>query len=144
MPDVLLGENLNRAHRTFDKALELRNVADGAETATANETAISFEARKLKEYVAELFITACDGSSGDETYVFDISVSDLQAGTFTKVAQVPWTRGTTGKLTIPLSGDIAQQLDNDSDWIRVGCTLAGTTPSITYGAYLAPGFGGGR
>lgn len=138
MADVLLGENLNTKRRIFDYNLMLRNVSDGAETSTAAETGISFDCRKLHEYVAEVFITACDGTSGDETYVLSIGVSDVVGGTYTTIASVTVPRGTTGRVTIPLSGQTAQKLDDDSDWVQIKATLAGTTPSITYGAYLAP------
>ena len=124
--------------RIYDNALELRDVADGAETSTANETAINFDCRIIEEYKAVINVTAMDFTTGDESYVFDISVSDLVGGTFTKIAQLPDIGSATGTGTyeIPLSGQLAAQLDADSDWIRIGCTLAGTTPSITYGAYL--------
>lgn len=130
----------NRTQRIIDTALMLRDIADGAETSTANETAISFDCRKIGEFKAIINITAVDGTTGDETYAFDISVSDLVGGTFTKVATLPALVGQNLTaplvLEIPLSGPGCEQLDADSDWIRIGCTLAGTSPSITYGAFL--------
>ncbi len=142
MPDLLLGDKLNRGRRIFDKALELRDIAGGAITSTTSTTGINFECRKLKEFVAQIFVTACDGVSTDETYVFTVQVSDLVGGTYTTIGTLAWTRGTTGTQVIALSGDAAQVLDDDSDWVRITATLGGTTPSITYGAYLAPAQGG--
>ena len=133
---------VNRTQRIIDTLLELRDITDGAETATANETGISFDCRKIGEFKAIINVTAIDGTTGDETYAFDISVSDLVGGTYTKVATTPALNGSTWdgsvpfNLEIPLSGPNCEQLDADSDWIRVGCTLAGTTPSVTYGAFL--------
>lgn len=138
MADLLLGDDLNRRRRIFDKNLELRDVADGAETSTANETGIAFDCRKIHEYVAVVFITACVSNDGDETYVLSIGVSDAVGGTYTTIASVTIPRGTTGQVIIPLSGALAQKLDDDADFVRISATLGGTTPSLTYGAYLAP------
>jgi hypothetical protein len=121
--------------RIFDKALELRNVADGAETSTANEAAINVDVLNMGEFKAVLNVTAIDRTTGDETYVFDISVSDASGGTFTKVATLPAITA-VGTYEIPLSGELVRQHDDDADWVRVGCTLGGTSPSITYGAFL--------
>lgn len=130
----------NRTQRIIDVALQLRDSADGAETSSANETAIAFDCRHIGEYKAVVFIQSIDGADGNETYTFDISVSDVIAGTFTKIAQTPAIAGNGVSaplaLEIPLSGKLADQFDNDAAFIRVGCTLAGTTPSINYDAYL--------
>ncbi len=136
--DILLGEDLNRRRRLFDYNLLLRNISDGAETSTAAETGIAFDCRKLHEYVCVVYISACDSASSDETYTLSIGVSDVVGGTYTTVASQSITRGTTGQVIIPLSGALAQKLDDDSDFIQIKATLGGTTPSITYGAYLAP------
>lgn len=127
-----------RTQRIYDANLVLRDIDDGAETATANETAINVEAINLEEFKAVIHVTALDFTTGDETYVFDISVSDLVGGTFTKVATLPdiGSATATGIYEIPLSGALVQGLDSDADWIRVGATLGGTTPSVTYGAFL--------
>lgn len=132
-----------QAARTFDGNLELRDVADGAETATANETAVNIEVRKQEAFECIVYVTAIDSTTGNETYVFHVDVSDAVDGTFVVVATLPdigpgGTNGGTGVYRIPLSGKHINDLDADADWIRVGCTLGGATPSITYGAYLAP------
>lgn len=138
MADVLLGENLNRKRRIFDKNLELRNISDGEETSTASETGINVEVRKLLEYVCVVYVTACDGTTGDETYTLTVQVSNAVGGTYTTIGTLAWPRATTGSNVIALSGLTAEVLDSDADWVRITATLAGTTPSITYGAYLAP------
>jgi hypothetical protein len=127
-----------RASRIFESALELRPVTDGAETATANETAVAFDARIIEEYKAVIHVTALDFTTTDESYIFDISVSDAQGGTFTKVATLPdiGSADALGIYEVPLSGSLVDALDADADWIRVGVTLAGTSPSVTYGCFL--------
>lgn len=122
----------------FDKALELRNVADGAETATASETGIAFDVRFAPTIMWELFVTAIDAVSTDETYVFTLEVSDLVGGTYTEIAKHVWPRGKgVGRVGIPINGSVAAFQDTDSDWVRVTATLGGTTPSITYGSFLS-------
>jgi hypothetical protein len=121
----------------FDKALELRNVADGAETATASETGIAVPVRFLPTCDWVIFVTAIDAASTDETYVFTLEVSDLVGGTYTKIAEHVWPRGHgVGKMHIPINGDMASFQDTDSAFVRVTATLGGTTPSVTYGSYL--------
>ena len=46
------------------------------------------------------------------------------------------TANTPGRLEIPLSGNLAQEFDLDSDWIQVKVTIGGTSPTITYGCHL--------
>lgn len=135
MADVWKGENLSRGQHVFDKNLELKTLA--AVTTTTAETGIAFDCRKIKEYAAIVYITACVSNDADETYVIDIKVSDVVGGTYTSIASVTVARGTTGVLVIPLHGATAELLDADSDFIQVVATLGGSTPSITYGAYLA-------
>jgi hypothetical protein len=127
-----------RTDDIFDVDLELRDVADGAETSTANETAIAFDVLNVEEYKAVFYVTAMDFATTDETYVFDISVSDTSGGTYTKIATLPdiGSADGTGKYEVALSGALAQGLDSDAAFIRCGATLGGTTPSITYGCYL--------
>ena len=123
----------------LDTLLELRDITDGAETSTAAETGISFPCRKLGAYKAVFNISAIDYTTEDETYVLSIGVSDVVGGTYTTIASIPSATviaNLTGRLEIPLSGNLAQEFDADSDWIQVKATLGGTSPSITYGCHL--------
>lgn len=131
---------MNRQQRIFDTALQLRDSADGAETGTANETGIAFDVRHIDEYKAVIHIQSIEGGDTNETYVFDISVSDVVAGTYTKIAQLPVIAGdgvtAPHVVEIPLSGQLAWQHDSDAAFIRVGCTHGGDSTSINYDAYL--------
>ncbi len=138
MADVLLGENMNRGRKAFDKLLELRDVDAGAITSTASTTGLRFPIRKYKGLCVMVHVTAIDATSNDETYVLTVEVSDTVNGTYTPIAALPNIRDAgTGIYTIPISGETAQQLDDDSAFVRVTATLGGTTPSLTYGAYIA-------
>ncbi len=129
---------MRREYRTLDKNLELRDNADGAETSSASEAAIKFAVRKIGMYKAVVILSAVDVADTDETYVFNIEVSDASGGTYTSIASLSFAAGAaqTGSYDIPLSGQLAEQLDADAEYIRVTATLGGTTPSVTYGCYL--------
>lgn len=137
MSDVLLGTNLNNHQRTFESLLELRDIDDGAETQTANETGKNFNIRKHQMVAVVVDITACASNDNTETYDLVVAVSDVVGGTYTEIASLAVPRGTTGRLVIPVHGQTAELLDADCDWIRISATLGGDTPSITYGAFLA-------
>lgn len=137
MADLVLGANLNRQTRTFDKLVELYDIATGAITTTASTTGVSFNIRKYQGLAVVLYITACKSSAADETYSTAIQVSDLVGGTYTTIATLAIPRGTLGLAVIPISGETAELLDNDADWVRITQTNGGTSPSITYGAFIA-------
>lgn len=62
---------------TFDKQLELRNVAEGAETATAAETGLSLPVRMAGDFRAVFHVTALDTASGNETCALSIGTDSL-------------------------------------------------------------------
>jgi hypothetical protein len=121
----------------FDKLLELRNVADGAETATASETGIALAVRFLPVCEWVIFCTAM-GVVATETYVFTLEVSNLVGGTYTAIARHVWpiAHG-IGEVHVPINGDLAAWQDTDSAFLRVTATLGGTTPTVTYGSFLS-------
>ena len=127
-----------RNYALFDKALELRNVSDGAETSTAAESAINLDVVSFQKYKAKVFVTACDVTTGDEAYTFDIQVSTASGGTFVTVGSFVFAAGAlaVGEFEIPLSAQNVYEHVSAADWIRVRATLAGTTPSVTYGCFL--------
>ncbi len=122
----------------FDKQLELRNVADGAEAATAAETGISFAARMAGDFKAVVFVTALDLTSGNETYLLTVETDSLAAFSDSPVEVGRASIDATGVYEIPLSAAAIEQRDPNAAAIRVKATLGGTSPSITYGAYLVP------
>lgn len=124
----------------FDKNLELRDVADGAETATAAETGIAFDPVHIGEYEAVVHVTAIDAADADETYVLTVETDSLVAFTDAPVViaslAVDKATAVPTKIRIPLNGAKTKFLDPNAAAIRIKATLGGTTPSITYGAYL--------
>jgi hypothetical protein len=115
-----------------DAATELK--APGvAITATASGTGIP---------IAPRFLPTCDwvlyasGVLGTGTYTFTLEVSDLVGGPYTPISTYIWPAArASGKVHIPINGDMAAMADTDCAYVRVTATL-GATSSIIYGSYL--------
>lgn len=130
---------IKRHAYTFDADLELRDVGDGAETSSADEAGIAFEPRSDEVYGVVVDITAIDAADGTETYAFVVDTDSLAAFTDSpvEVGRLTYPRSAgTGRIVIPIAGVTVEKLDSDAAAIRVGVELGGTTPSITYGAFL--------
>lgn len=133
-------------------AVVLRDIADGAETSTATETAVSlneldtayWHGNEIPHGVFEicLQITATDAGNADETYVLTLQVDDTSDHSNNPVTIASYTivRGTTGIFYWYVDSKSIPNLDTDSSgtdkWIAVKATLGGTSPSITYGATI--------
>lgn len=150
-----MGANASRVKYLIDTedAVTLRDIADGAETSTATETAVSLneldgaywhDGTEIPYGVIKVMInvTATDSANSDETYVLAILVDD--ASNMGDSPVTVWTqtitRGFTGVLYADIDADNIPKLDTDSSgtdkWIAIRATLGGTTPSITYGAWI--------
>lgn len=126
----------NRVSQIYDTDLVLR-AAGTPETATAAETGIAFDVRKIADYKA--VIQYSGKIYTNETYIFAIEISDLVGGTYTAIATMPDigdNGSVAGRLDIPLSGKIAELLDADSAFIRSIVTITGAAPSIDYDCFL--------
>jgi hypothetical protein len=78
------------------------------------------------------------GGSPANTYLFTVETDSLSAFSDDPVEVGRVTVSAAGVYEIPLSGAAVEQRDADAAAIRVTATLAGSAPSVTYGAYLAP------
>lgn len=122
----------------FDKNLELRDVADGAEVATAAEAGITVPVRKSDVFRVVFNVTALDETTGDETYVLSVETDSVAAFTDAPVEVARVTVTENGVYPVALDSKLIAKLDPNAEAIRVKATLAGTTPSITYGAFITP------
>lgn len=139
-----------------DAAVTLRDVADGAETSTASEAGISLNVNgtaywasgdaPYRTMAVVVHVTAVDDTTGDEAYTFSVE-TDSQQGfgdSPVAVASLPDIGGAAGSQNalgywvMLLDTDTMAKLDADATHIRITCTIAGTTPSITYAAWLQP------
>jgi len=150
-----MAANSSRVSSILDTeaSVTLRNIADGAETSTAIESAISlseldlayWHSNEIPHGVFEVavHITALDNTTGDETYVLDLIVDDVAAMNDTPrvVSSVPLVAKQTGFYKIFVDSKNIPLADTDSSgtdkWLAIRATLSGTTPSITYGAWIS-------
>lgn len=138
-----------------DAGVTLRNVADGAETATATETAISLKEldtaywhdNEIPHGTFEVFVnvTALDLAQADETYTISLVVDDTANLSDTPEVILSFAVKRVGVYRVLVdSKSIALQDPETSGadkWLAIRATLAGTSPSITYGAWIAKNFG---
>ena len=89
------------------------------------------------DFKVALNVTALDTADADETYVISVEV-DTASGFASAVEVGSLTVTAVGQFEIPLSSKWVTDLEAAADFIRVVATLAGTTPSLTYGAFLVP------
>nr|BDD46325.1 hypothetical protein 4 [Rhodospirillaceae bacterium] len=121
-----------------DGELLLRDVADGAETSSADETGITFDPGAVGDFKVIFHVSDLDTADADETYSLVVDVDSLAAFTDSPVEVGSLTVAAPGVYEIPLSGRFITYQDTNAAAIRVGAVLSGTTPSITYGAFVSP------
>ncbi|KGB81926.1 hypothetical protein JT55_10215 [Rhodovulum sp. NI22] len=121
----------------FDKQLELRNIADGAEASTAAENGIDFDVGMAGDFKAIVYVSE-RAATGTCTISIETDSEAAFGDAPVAVASVTVAASTTGVFEMPLSAAQIARLDPDATAIRVNATLGGSSPSVTYGAYLAP------
>ncbi len=135
-----------------EPSVRLRLLSDGPETASAVENAISLNtldaaywdngAIPFQTATIVIRVTAIDRTTGDEAYAIQAQVDNDQAfggADFTVVGEIDLV--STGVFTIVLDGPTIKALRSNAKFIRLALVAAGTTPSITYEAWLAPSVG---
>lgn len=121
----------------FDKQLELRDIAAGARTETAAETGIGFDSRMAGDFKAVVYVSE-RSSTGTCTVSVQTATDADFGGSSVTIGSVTIPASAKGVYEIPMSAAQIARLDPDASAIRITATLGGTTPSVTYGAYLAP------
>jgi hypothetical protein len=124
------------ARKTYDHALLLKDA--GAVTSSAAGT-VSSAAKVLDigsgELVADLVVdvSALDTGDGNETYELKLEFSAV-SGFSPDVDGVKYVVTSIGRKVIPFTNLVAGTVYR---YCRIYATLAGTTPSINYTAYIA-------
>jgi hypothetical protein len=148
-----MGVNASRVRMQQDKAasVTLRDIADGAESATATETAVSLnllkgaywqDGHEIPEGVFEIGVDVSAAAAGTgATYDFSIvgddtaNLSDSPVTLFSVRLPVA-----TGFYRFVLDSKTIMALDTDQSgsdyWIAAKITLGGSDGSITYGAWI--------
>src|SRR5262245_66637207 len=92
--------------------------------ATGNATGVLLYPRTLETVDWVLYWS---GTVATGTYTFNLGVSDVVGGTYTIIASYTVAPTTAaGRVHIPIQGNMAQGLDNDSRYARVAYVLAAT------------------
>lgn len=135
----------------LDAELFLKN--DKAAAITATETTSYFnltlataewangEVSSKQEFVVVVHVETLDDTTGDETYTFALKVANADASVSKNFSSTAVTE--PGQYVLPIT---REQIDTVAagEKIAVVATLAGTTPSVKYFAYVAPFFGIGH
>jgi hypothetical protein len=133
-------------------AVTLRDITDGAETATATETAVSlnelrdayWHGREIPagKIVVGVHISALNLSTN--TYVLALMVDDVLAmnNSPVAVASMPVVAAGYYEFVVDAATIAAIDTDDTDDagrFMAIRCTVAGVadSPSITYGAWIA-------
>lgn len=148
-----MGVNPSRVRMQQDKAasVTLRNVSDGAETATATETAVPLgllkgaywqDGHELPGGVFEIGVDVTAAAVGTAaTYTFSIvgdDTSDLSDSPVTIFSVLLPVKADFYRFV--LDSKTIMELDTDQSgsdyWIAARITLGGSGGSITYGAWI--------
>jgi hypothetical protein len=135
MPRSTIG---NRRAILFDKALELRDFASAAISASTTEMALAIPATKLEAYKCVVDVAATTGYVAT-TAQWDITIEAALTsdGTYKTVGTLT-VIGAANRFDVPLSGEWVDDIVADAAYIRVKAVKTGSPGNLTYGAFLAP------
>lgn len=133
----------------YDAELALR--APGSAAVTATAATDEFDLGALTAYwngadgevAAEQLaivvdVTEIDVADTNETYTFQVQTDSEAAFGDTPVGSFQLAVAATGVYVFLLDVDTLRLLDADGAFVRLNLTIAGTTPSITYAAWVHP------
>lgn len=90
------------------------------------------------QFAIIMHVTAIDTGDGDETYVVGPQVDSVAAFSDSPVSLSTKTITSTGRYEFVVTREEVEAADANGAFIRLLATLGGTTPSLTYHAYVAP------
>ncbi len=141
----------SKVRHLFDAepTVTLRDITDGAETgASVAETGISLDVLDdaywhngevpQQTFSAVIEVTALDTADGDGSYTINLQTDSQLAFGDDPVIVASIVIPSTGVFVVNLDGPTIEALDPDATHIRAQLVTDETTPSITYGAWLAP------
>lgn len=138
----------SKVSREFDAAaaITLRDIADGAETADASEAGVLLnlltdaywdnDEQPNGIVLINVHVSAFDFTTGDEVYDLYFEVDTASNFPSAKeVARIKTVPG-VGYYQVPVSRQLIEALEAGATHIRARLDVTGTTPSITYGAWM--------
>lgn len=128
----------------------LRNIADGAETGVDTDAEAGVALNTLTNaywdndevpnglVAVSIFVSALDRGDGDEAYTFIVEVDTADSfGSAVEVGRIgPTGLTSTGYYRVIVDSKMIEKLEPGATHIRIKCTKAGTSPSVTYGAWM--------
>lgn len=137
-----------KVRREFDAEanVTLRDIDDGAETADASEAGVALNVlngaywdnneQPNGIFMISFQVSAADYANADEVY--DIYVEVDTSSSFSSAKEVARLKAvpSTGYYEVPVSSQLIEALEAGATHIRVRLDVTGTTPSITYGAWM--------
>lgn len=131
-----------REYATVDNLLVLRDINDGAETATVNETGVALAVEKLGDSKVVINHSGTSGTvDGSNYFTVRIEVADNTGFTnLTSVRSIDLPAA-ADVYYVELSGAMLESIrtagEDESIYIRSGVTKTGTTATdVTYGAFV--------
>jgi len=88
-------------------------------------------------YDVVIVVEALDTADADETYTFDVEVQAAGGGNAVTAGAVAVVG--SGQYVIKLDGHTLEKLSADREELALNVTVAGTTPSVTFSAWVAYG-----
>ena len=89
-------------------------------------------------YVIVLAVEAAADGGADEVYTFDVEVQAAGGGNAVTAGSISVPRGVTGQYVFGLDAHTLEKLSADREELALNLTVGGTTPSITFAAWVAP------
>lgn len=128
----------------------LRDIADGAETGADTDAEAGVALNTLTGaywdndevpnglVAVSIYVSALDVADTDETYLFIVEVDTSDAfGSAVEVGRIgPTGVDETGYYRVIVDSKMIEKLEPGATHIRIKCTKTGTTPSVTYGAWM--------
>ena len=131
-----------------DPAVVLRNDAAVAITATTAEAGISLQRLTeawwdnnevpAGEIEVGVHVSAVDRTTGDESVTFTLEVGPAGFGSSSVVATSPAIIA-PGSFKLCFDPKVVENLGTTQTHLRIKATVAGTTPIVSYGAWLING-----
>lgn len=141
-PNLTAADRTTRRTDVVDALLILRDINDGAETATANETGIAIAAEKLGTSAIIVNLSGTAGTVDGSNY-FTLRLEAADNSGFTNPTTI-WSKvlpAAADEYYIAVDGYMLETIrtagEDESIYLRAGVTKTGTTATgVTYGAFL--------
>ena len=126
----------NRVGKTFDKNLELYDLATAAISATTNGAPLAIDATDIVEYDVVVNPVAYTGYvAGTAQWAISVGAATTVGGTYNTVATIVLD-GTATQRFIALSGAMIAGVTPQAKFLRVTATKTGTPGNLQFGAFL--------